>query len=237
MFALSYDVSLSMPNDIQQTIARNADRIREHIASAADRAGRSAVDITVVAVSKYVGMKEIQALYDLGFRHFGENRVDAAKAKIDHFADSGITWHMIGNIQRRKLPKILGDYQRLDAVDRMSVAEEIEKRADHDVEILIEVNVSGEESKHGFKEDELAEAVAKMGEMPRVKPQGLMTMAPYADDPETTRPVFKKLRELVDQFGFPVCSMGMTNDFEQAIEEGATEVRIGSAFFEGLSPE
>ena len=226
-----------MSNHLQDTIAQNTDHIRERVASAAERAGREPSDITIVAVSKYVGIEEIQALYDLGLRHFGENRVDAAKTKIDHFAGKDIVWHMIGNIQRRKLPKILGDYQRLDAIDRLSVAEEIEKRADSDVEVLIEVNVSGEESKHGFSPNELEDAIAKMGEMSHVQPQGLMTMAPYSDDPETTRPVFKKLRQLVDQFGFPVCSMGMTNDFEQAIEEGATEVRIGSAFFEGLAPE
>ncbi len=204
------------------------------MANAAAASGRAADDVLLVAITKFVGVAEIEVLYNLGIRHFGENRIDAAAHKLEHFAGSDITWHMIGNIQRRKVAK------RVDAIDRIALAEEFEKRADAaatHVPILLEVNVSGEESKHGFSPDELASAVERVREMPHLDLKGLMTMAPRVDDPETTRPFFRKLKNLVEEFRFPVCSMGMTNDFEQAIQEGATEVRIGSALFEGLTPE
>lgn len=210
------------------------------MANAAAASGRATDDVLLVAITKFVGVAEIEVLYNLGIRHFGENRIDAAAHKLEHFAGSDITWHMIGNIQRRKVAKIVGAYQRVDAIDRIALAEEFEKRADSaatHVPILLEVNVSGEESKHGFSPDELVSTVERVGEMPHLDLKGLMTMAPRVDDPETTRPFFRKLKNLVEEFRFPVCSMGMTNDFEQAIQEGATEVRIGSALFEGLTPE
>ena len=147
---------------------------------------------------------------------------------------AGPTWHMIGNIQRRKARDVVLAFHRVDAVDRLSLAETLEQRcaeAGKQLPILVEVNVSGEEAKHGFVPANLGDALANIRAMEHLRVEGLMTMAPLAADAEAARPVFSALRELADRFDLKTLSMGMTNDFEAAIEEGATEVRIGSALF------
>ncbi|MEK7793836.1 MAG: YggS family pyridoxal phosphate-dependent enzyme, partial [Candidatus Hydrogenedentota bacterium] len=170
----------------------------------------------------------------LGVLHFGENRVEQAGEKPAALG-TGVVWHMIGNVQRRKVRDVAQRFDRIDAVDRLELAEAIDTRAAElgkTMPVLIEVNISGESTKYGFAPDELDDAIAKMKSLLHLCVEGLMTMAPLADDIEEARPVFRALKELADRYGLPIRSMGMTNDFEIAIEEGATEVRIGTALFQ-----
>jgi len=215
-------------------IAANVERIRQRMAAAAHRAGRPADSVRLVAVTKTVGPAQARVLQELGVTEFGENRVDHARTMIDQLG-AGIRWHMIGSIQRRKAREVTVLFDCVDSIDRLELAEALEKRcADcgKRLAVLVEVNVSGEASKHGFPPDRLAEAVEKVGEMPHLELQGLMTMAPLVADPETVRPVFATLRRLADEFSLAELSMGMTNDFEIAIEAGATQIRVGSALFQ-----
>ena len=218
------------PEHIQQ----NLEDVQRTIAKAAERVGRSPDAIQLVAVTKAVGLDEIRALHALGIRHFGENRVQQAQGKIEN-GPHDIVWHMIGPIQRRKAKDVAAMFHRADAIDRESVAEALDKRIAEaegpPMPVLVEVNVSGEESKHGFAPEALPEALEHMRHLPHVHVTGLMTMAPWMEDPETVRPFFAKLRTLAEQFELPEISMGMTNDYAIAIEEGATQVRIGSALF------
>jgi hypothetical protein len=217
-----------------ETIAANVARVRQRIEAAAGRAGRRADDITLIAVTKYVGEGEVAALFDSGITHFGENRLDPAFAKMAALPEGRARWHMIAPLQRRKVRDALPRFDRFDAVDRMRLAEELQKRADEQdrmVRILLEVNVSGEAAKHGFAPEEVAGALAGLAPLDRLRAEGLMTMAPYDAGEAELRRVFSGLRTLCDRNGLPVISMGMSNDFEIAIEEGATEVRIGSALF------
>lgn len=217
----------------RERIERNLVKVRERIAQAAARAGRSVNDIRTVAVTKNVGLEEANALLDLGLTHLGENRVEDAREKIKALGDAA-EWHMIGNIQRRKVPSVIELFDRIDAVDRMSLANELEKRcaeSGRSVSVLIQVNVSGEASKHGFSLEDFHGALDAIRNLPHLKVEGLMTMAPLAASEEGCRGTFATLRKLGEEAGLETLSMGMTNDFELAIEEGATEVRIGSALF------
>ncbi len=216
-------------------IKHNLAEIRNRIHDAALRVGRDPSEVLLVAVTKTVGLEEIQSLHDLGVRHFGENRLQSARNKIEQFAGDA-TWHMVGNVQRRKCPEIVRLFHRIDAVDRLAVAEAFERRCEesareHPLPVLAEVNVSGEPSKHGFAPEALAGAIDKIRDMKHLQLEGLLTMAPLVEDPEATRPFFARLRNLAEELGLGILSMGMSNDFEIAIEEGATQVRIGSALF------
>jgi len=215
-------------------IAANLSILQERIAQAAARASRNPADITLVAVSKAVGLQEILTLKSLGLTHFAENRIEAAQAKITE-AGEGITWHFIGNLQRRKVRDTVALFNTIDAVDRISLAQAIQDRCEElgkDMPILIEVNVSGEKAKHGFAPADLPEALAQMRKMPRLQVRGLLTMAPLGADEATLRKVFGGLRTLAEEHNLPELSMGMSDDFEIAIEEGATQIRIGGALFE-----
>lgn len=214
-------------------IERNLDSIRDRISAAASRAGRSAEDVQLVAVTKSVGIDAAQTLYDLGVTHLGENRVELAVEKIAALPDS-VTWHMIGNIQRRKARDAVELFDRIDSVDRLELAKTLEGRceaAGKRMPVLLEVNVSGEASKHGFGPSELSMIIERIGEMDHLRLEGLMTMAPLSASPEDARPHFARLRELAVAHRLTTLSMGMTHDFEVAVEEGATEVRIGTALF------
>ena len=216
------------------SIADNVCRIRDRIAAAMARAGRRGDAPTLVAVTKTVGIAEISALQEVGVTHFGENRIQPAGPKIAAIG-TGVTWHMIGTIQRRKAKDVVRLFDCVDAVDRIDLAEELAARAGErtsPLPVLLEVNVSGEASKHGFAPSELASALDRIAALPALRVEGVMTMAPFCDDPEETRPVFAGLKRLADSLGLPRISMGMSNDYEVAIEEGATEVRIGTALFE-----
>lgn len=215
-------------------MALNLSAVRDRIERATARRGGAPNSVRLVAVTKTVGLDEVRALYDLGVRHFGENRVDSALEKIREAKFPDAVWHMIGRIQRRKARDVASAFARVDSVDRDALGDELEKRcaqADVTLPVLVEVNVSGEASKAGYSAEDLAAALDQFRERPHLHVEGLMTMAPFFDDPEEARPVFARLRALCDRHGLTVCSMGMSNDFEVAVEEGATEVRIGSDLF------
>lgn len=208
--------------------------LRRRIATAAERAGRQADSITLVAVTKGRPASDARALYDLGIRHFGENRIPEAESKIAGLPGD-IVWHMIGNLQRRKAAAAVRLFPRIDSVDRPELVETLNRRAQDDgkiLDVLVEVNVSGEGSKHGVDPTALPGMLDFAAELPHVRVLGLMTMAPLTEDEGLIRNTFSGLRRLSESLGLPVVSMGMTLDFEIAIEEGATEVRIGSALFE-----
>lgn len=237
-----------MDRAVDDQIAANLTEVRARIAAAARRVGRDPAEITLVAVSKTNPLARIQAAQAAGQADFGENRFEELWEKIPAAhalgMDQGgtpIRWHFIGTIQSRKSDQVIGPLVLVHSVDRVKIARRISQVAEAAatvVPILLEVNVSGEESKHGFRPDSIDAAVAEMRALPGIHIQGLMTMAPFVDDAEETRPVFRGLRTLRDdlrrrfpEMAWPHLSMGMTNDFEVAVEEGATLVRIGSAIF------
>ena len=223
-------------------IAANLDAVRRRIAAAAQRAGRDPAAITLVAVSKSHPAAAIRAALAHGQRDFGENRFEELHGKVAALEDeaSAIRWHFIGTIQSRKTRLAVGPVVLIHGVDRAKVAERLSRDASEAgcvLSVLLEVNVSGEQSKHGFGVQELRATLGELAALPGIRVEGLMTMAPLVEDAEEARPVFRGLRQLRDdlavQFGLalPQLSMGMTNDFEVAVEEGATLVRIGSAIF------
>jgi len=236
-------------------IEDNLEHVQERIAEAAQRAGRDPEDVTLVAVTKTFPADVILTAYDAGVRHFGENRPREGISKITalepYVSESPPAWHMIGHIQSRKARRVVEHYDYVHSVDRLKIARRLSRfaaEAGRTLPALIECNVSGEESKYGFsmgaweKESEQLEgffsAVAEILELPGLRVRGLMTMPPYVDDPEEVRPIFIKLRHLRDALRerFPSAdwdqlSMGMTNDFEVAVEEGATMVRVGRGIF------
>jgi pyridoxal phosphate enzyme (YggS family) len=214
-------------------IARNINEVSERIAHAAARAGRSPDEITIIAVTKYVDDSAIQQAVEAGIEHFGENRVQEAQRKILRLPGSGLcpTWHMIGHLQRNKVQTALKIFDIIHSIDSVQLAQAISAQAERILPVLLQVNIAGEKTKGGFKRDELSEAVAEISKMPNLSFKGLMTIAPLVDDPEEVRPVFKELRELRDSFGMEHLSMGMSNDFEIAVEEGATMVRLGRIIF------
>jgi len=221
-------------------IEANLQVVRERIAAAARRAGRDPAEITLVAVTKTQPVEVIRAAYELGLRDFGENRVEEAETKFDQLPDD-IRWHMVGHVQSRKAARAVKPYVLVHSVDRVKLARRLDRfaaEAGRTLPILLEVNVSGEATKYGFHPAEVEAAVEAMRAFEHLHIQGLMTMAPIVPDPEEARPVFVALRELRDRLAarFPDLdwhhlSMGMTDDFEVAVEEGATIVRIGRAIF------
>ena len=227
----------------QITIASLQGRIeavRESVEFAADHVGRSASDVTIVAVSKTVDRETMQAAYDLGLRHFGENRVQDARRKLAEPMPDDCTMHLIGQLQTNKASHAVDLFQVIESVDRPSLIEELEKQAARRgirLPVLGQVNVAGEEQKAGCSADEVDPLVNQIIWSDHLDLRGLMTIAPLVDDAEDVRPVFRRLRELRDRLQsdsgleLPVLSMGMTNDFPVAIEEGATHVRIGRAIF------
>jgi pyridoxal phosphate enzyme (YggS family) len=177
----------------------------------------------------------VLAALDAGLRDFGENYVQEAQLRLATLGARAkeATWRFIGHLQTNKVGAALSLFDTIESVDSVKLAQAISRRADKPVRVLLEVNVAGEESKHGFAPDEVAAAVANIRALPHIDLVGLMTMAPEVDDPEETRPVFRTLRQLAEASGLTELSMGMTNDFEVAVEEGATMVRIGRALFAG----
>ncbi|HOV75831.1 MAG TPA: YggS family pyridoxal phosphate-dependent enzyme [Candidatus Hydrogenedentes bacterium] len=218
---------------LHDRIRMNLAAIQKRITEAANRAQRPPDSIRLIAVTKTVSLAEVRILLDLGIRDFGENRVEDARGKIEAAA-APATWHMIGSVQRRKTRDVVALFDCVDSVDRLELAETLDQRAGEAgkiMPVLVEVNVSGEETKHGFTPETIESALQRMAQLRYIQVQGLMTMAPLVDNPEIVRPVFARLRELADRFGLPERSMGMSNDFEVAVEEGATQVRIGTALF------
>lgn len=215
-------------------IAQNLAHIRQRMEHAAQRVGRTLDDILLIPVTKSVGLPEVEILHQLGIQQFAENRPEVARDKIAGLGP-GPLWHMIGNIQRRKARDIVALFDYVDAVDRLELAETLQRRCEElqkQIPILIEINVSGESSKHGFNPHDLPAALQQCAHFDRLQVRGLMTMAPFDADPHLIRSIFRTLHRLALEHGLPECSMGMTDDFEIAIEEGATQIRIGRALFE-----
>lgn len=222
--------------DIRDILQHNLDAVRQRITAAAARAGRSADAVRLVAVTKTVDLDIVRGLWDLGVIDFGENRIEGARAKVEQIP-APVTWHMIGPVQRRKARETAALFDTVDSIDRVEAAEALQHRCeeqDTQIRALVEVNVSGEASKHGFAPESLDEALEAMAGFDRVLVEGLMTMAPF-DPPEAIlRRVFSRLREMAVSRQLPEISMGMSDDYEIAVEEGATQVRIGRVLFEGL---
>lgn len=223
------------------TIGENYRRVVNAVRLAEQRAGRPEGSVTIVGVSKTVGRDAVDRAYAAGLRDFGENRVQDAKEKFDPPLSDDATMHLIGYLQSNKARDAVELFDIVHSVDRMSVIDALEKRAaqaEKTIQVLIQVNVAGEEQKHGCAPDLAEKLVLSAASSPHLDVRGLMTIAPLVEDPEETRPVFRDLRIMRDEFqiGHPelrldYLSMGMTNDFEVAVEEGATLVRVGRAIF------
>ena len=225
------------------TLKEGLEDTQQAIINAACRAGRDPSEVTLVAVGKTKPASMIRELYDLGVRDFGENKVQELTAKYEELPKD-IRWHMIGHLQSNKVKYIVDKVAMIHSVDSLRLAQVIEKEAvkkdvDH-VDVLLEVNVSGEESKYGMTPAEVEEQIGQFLELKRVRIRGFMTVAPFAEDPEEVRPYFKRLKQLsvdiqnktIDNNIYVVLlSMGMSGDFEAAIEEGASFVRVGTRIF------
>jgi len=230
------------PVSIMSDIASNLFKVHENMRKAALKAGRGIEDIKLVAVTKEVDSSKIKEAIKAGVTILGENYVQDAKEKIAEIGHD-IQWHMIGHLQTNKAKYAVKLFDMIQSVDSLRLAEELDKQAkklDKGFQILIQVNVSGEESKFGVSPQEVHSLISQISEkMENLSVQGLMTMPPYFNDPERNRPYFKALRELRDRIvsseikdvTLKELSMGMSNDYEIAIEEGATIVRIGTAIF------
>ena len=215
--------------------------VEAKIQAACDRAGRKREEVTLIAVSKTKPIEMLQEAYDLGVRVFGENKVQEITAKYDALPDD-IHWHMIGHLQTNKVKYIIDKVDLIHSVDSVKLAETIEKEAaKHNLtaNILIEVNVAGELNKFGFKPEEVEAFVRAISGFSGIRVRGLMTSAPYVENPEDNRCYFRQLKQLcvdinaknIDNVSMDVLSMGMTNDYVIAVEEGATHIRVGTAIF------
>lgn len=220
-------------------LTANLHAINNRISLACERSNRDASSVALLGVTKGQPPEKIDAAVELGLTLFGENRVQEAKAKIGR-CSGRIRWHMIGHLQSNKCRDAVRLFDMIQSVDSLDLAEEIAKSADKAAKtmpILLEVNVAGERTKFGFKSADLLQQIETINRLPRLEIHGLMTIAPWSPEPEKVRPVFRRLRELKEKseqvLGAPLphLSMGMSGDFEVAIEEGATLVRIGTALF------
>lgn len=222
-------------------LIQNLREVEERVAAACARAGRDRGEVTLVAVSKTKPVPMLQEIYDAGIRDFGENKVQEICAKLPVLPDD-IRWHMIGHLQTNKVRQVVDKACMIHSVDSLKLAQVIEKEAakrDLVIPVLLEVNVAEEESKFGARTEETAALIQEIAKLPHIHVRGLMTIAPFVDDPEENRPVFRRLKELsvdiaeknINNVSMCELSMGMTGDFEVAIEEGATFVRVGTAIF------
>jgi PLP dependent protein len=214
-------------------IGTNLDRVRERIARAAERAGRRAEDVLLVGVSKTVDLERIEAAVAAGLRALGENRVQEASAKVAALGRP-VPWHLIGHLQTNKVRDALELFDLVHSLDRLDLARECDRRArqrGRPMEALVQVNVGGEASKGGFEPDDVAGALEALAALDHVRVRGLMTIPPAVERAEDARAWFRALAALGKRHGLPELSMGMSADFEVAIEEGATMVRVGTAIF------
>lgn len=216
-------------------IKRNAEQILTRIQQSCDKVSRDVQEVCPIIVTKNRTNEEIQEVYSLGFRHFAENRVEKLLERQNAFPQEDIVWHLIGPLQKRKVKQIVNRIQYFHAIDRLSIMEEIEKRLDSPLKCFLEVNVSGEESKHGFTKEEVFEAFEEAKQYAKIDIIGFMTMAPFDASEEEIRQYFHELKEISENINSekPLqLSMGMSQDYPIAIEEGAHFIRIGTAWFE-----
>lgn len=225
----------------QKSIRENYENIMSRVREAAKRSGRDPGEIKVIAVSKTVTAERVKTAFDAGLTDFGENRVQELCEKTDKL-DIGCNWHLIGHLQTNKVKYIADRVGMIHSLDSLELAGEIQKRAQkagRRMDVLVQVNVAGEESKFGIKPEETLNFVKAAAKMENIRIKGLMTIAPMAENPENIRWVFANLRKLlidirkenIDNIDMDYLSMGMSNDFEVAIEEGSNMVRIGTALF------
>ncbi len=212
--------------------------VKERVARACAASGRDVHDVKVIAVTKYVSLKTVAEVLEAGLEEIAESRWQDAEHKWNALGDKG-TWHFIGHLQTNKVKDVIGKFEYIHSLDRLSLARELQKKAEAagiDVKVFLQVNISGEDTKFGLPPEAVPDFLREIAQLHRIKVIGLMTMAPHEEDPELTRPVFRGLRELRDELNLlaltpePIqeLSMGMSNDFEVAIEEGATRVRLGT---------
>ena len=222
-------------------VIENLKKVEDEITAACLRAGRAREDVTLIAVSKTKPESMVEEAYSVGQRDFGENKVQEICRKIEVLPQD-IRWHMIGHLQRNKVRQVVGKACMIHSVDSLRLAEAISQEAvkqDSIVPVLIEVNVAQEESKFGVTTEETIALIEAAAKLPHISIRGLMTIAPFVEDPEENRPIFRKLKQLsvdiaaknINNVTMSVLSMGMTNDYEVAIEEGATMVRVGTGIF------
>ncbi|RBW67360.1 YggS family pyridoxal phosphate-dependent enzyme [Bacillus taeanensis] len=218
------------------SVKENLALIQKNIEAACQRANRNKEEINIIAVTKYVSEETTKRAVEAGIKHLGENR-DTGLLKKWEVLGSKPTWHFIGTLQSKKVKEIINKVGYIHSLDRLSLAKEIEKRADKTTRCFVQVNVSGEESKHGLTPEEVIPFIKEIVDYPKIKIVGLMTMAPYIENKAELRNVFKNLKTLQREIqalelSYAPCrelSMGMSNDYEIAVEEGATFVRIGTS--------
>ena len=219
-------------------LGENADLVRQQVETARNKVNRQD-QVNVIAVTKYVDVATTEALVKTGIQHIGENRVDKFLEKYQALKEYDLTWHLIGSLQRRKVKDVINLVDYFHALDSVKLAQEIQKRAEHPIKCFLQVNISGEESKHGFAPDELDDVLAEITQLDKIEIVGLMTMAPFEASQEELQDIFSKTHQLQKQLEkkqlknmpFSELSMGMSRDFEVAIANGATYVRIGTSFF------
>lgn len=219
-------------------LVENADLVRQQVETARNKANRQD-QVNVIAVTKYVDVVTTEAMVKTGIQHIGENRVDKFLEKYQALKGYDLTWHLIGSLQRRKVKDVINLVDYFHALDSVKLAQEIQKRAEHPIKCFLQVNISGEESKHGFAPDELGDVLAEIAQLDKIDIVGLMTMAPFEASQEELQDIFSKTHQLQKQLEkkqlknmpFSELSMGMSRDFEVAIANGATYVRIGTSFF------
>lgn len=220
-------------------LKENTERVFQQVKDASQHSGREVNSVSVVAVTKYVDVPTAEALLPLGVHHIGENRVDKFLEKYEALKGRNITWHLIGTLQRRKVKDVIQYVDYFHALDSLKLAEEIQKRSDRVVKCFLQVNISREESKHGFSREELLELLPELATLDKIEYVGLMTMAPFEASSDELKEIFKATQDLqleirekqIPNMPMTDLSMGMSRDYKEAIEFGSTFVRIGSAFF------
>ena len=220
-------------------LKKNTELVFQQIADASQKANRNLDAVSVIAVTKYVDVQTAEALLPLGIHHSGENRVDKFLEKYQALKDYPVTWHLIGTLQRRKVKEVIPFVDYFHALDSLKLAQEIQKRTDHVIKCFLQVNISGEESKHGFSKEELLELLPELAKLDQIEYVGLMTMAPFEAGSDELKKIFKdtpalqaEIREKqIPNMPMTELSMGMSRDFKEAIQFASTFVRIGTAFF------
>ena len=222
------------------SVKENCGEIERKLGLALKKVGRERSSVQVIAVTKSVSSKQAKAVIEEGYSHLAENRPEGLALKQEEIDDDNLIWHYIGNLQTRKVKKVINSIDYFHALDRLSLAKEIEKRAQKTISCFVQVNVTGEDSKSGVSPDELTEFIVSLSQYTKIKVVGLMTMAPLDASETTIRSAFIQLRELQEKIkkknlSYAPCmelSMGMSKDYTIAVEEGATFVRIGTSFFD-----
>ena len=224
---------------MKMNLKENTNLVFQQISNAVQEAGRENDSVSVIAVTKYVDVETASALVSQGVQHIGENRVDKFLDKYHALSDKNLTWHLIGTLQRRKVKEVISYVDYFHALDSLKLAQEIQKRADHKIKCFLQVNISQEESKHGFSKEELLAFLPELSVLDQIEYVGLMTMAPFEATSQELLEIFKETQELqktiqekhLPNMPMTELSMGMSRDFKEAIQFGSTFVRIGTAFF------